>query len=505
MTFSVAQAVGLAFQHHQAGRLAEAEIIYLKILEQEPSNANVLHLLGLIRYASGKFDEAIGFITQAITVAPNIPEFYNNLGEALRAAGRPEEAITNYEQALALRSSYAEARNNLGNAWLQLGKLELAEASYRKAISDQPNYAEAHYNLGYALSAQKKFQEALTCLTEAIRLRPNFAAAYYHLGNALRELARPQEAIDRFRDAIKLDPNFADAYNNLANLLLAPEQGAERLACYKKAIALQPRHPQANTTLGILLQQSGQFSAAAQCFEVVLQVQPENEAVRHLLNAVQQKNAARAPLSYVREVYDGYADEFDTHLSAGLAYRIPQELSQLLRKNIAIPETGWDIVDLGCGTGLNGLALKDIARSLVGVDASPKMLEKAKERGIYQTLFCEDMVEFLRNDKPASRDLIVATDVFIYTGDLSEIFNQSSHVLRNEGVLAFSIESTEQHESDFELQLSGRYSHHPKYIQRLAREQGFTLLTSVPTTIRTEREIPVPGYIVILVKATEQC
>lgn len=505
MTFSLAQAVDLAFQHHQAGRLAEAELIYLEVLEQEPNNANVLHLIGLIRYASGKYDDAISFINQALALAPTIPEFYNNLGEALRAAGRPEEAITNYERALALKPHFAEARNNLGNAWLRLGKFDFAEASYAAAIKDQPNYAEAHYNLGYALSAQKKFHEARAYLTEAIRLRPQFAAAYYHLGNALRELARPQEAVDCFREAIKLDPNFADAYNNLANLLLAPEQAAERLACYKKAIALQAHHPQANTTLGILLQQSEQFSAAAQCFQAVLQVQPENEAVRHLLNAVQQKNAARAPLSYVREVYDGYADEFDTHLSAGLAYRIPQELSQLLRKNIAIPEAGWDIVDLGCGTGLNGLALQDIARSLVGVDASPKMLEKAEARGIYEALFCDDMVEFLSKDQPASRDLIVATDVFIYTGNLLEIFAQSARVLRQEGVLAFSIESTEQHESDFQLQLSGRYSHNPQYVQGLAKEQGFVACTSVATTIRTEREIPVPGYIVILVKATEQC
>ena len=505
MTFSLGQAVDLAFQHHQAGRFAEAEHLYREILEQEPNNANVLHLLGLIRYARGKFDEAISFINQAIASAPTIPEFYNNLGEALRAAGRLEQAMTNYEQALALRPNYADARNNLGNVWLRLGKLDLAEACYRAAIKDQSNYAEAHYNLGYALSAQKKFHEARACLMEAIRLRPQFAAPYYHLGNALRELARPEEAIDCFRESIRLDPNFADAYNNLANLLLAPEQGAERLACYKKAIALQAQHPQANTTLGILLQQTGQFSAAAQCFEAVLQVQPENEAVRHLLNAVHQKNAARAPLSYVREVYDGYAEEFDTHLSAGLGYRIPQELSELLRKHVAIPEAGWDIVDLGCGTGLNGVALKDIACSLVGVDASPKMLEKAKARGIYAALFCDDMVAFLRNAQPASRDLIVATDVFIYTGDLSEIFTQSARVLRQQGVLAFSIESTEEHESDFQLQLSGRYSHHPHYIQGLAKEHGLIAYTSAATTIRTERDIPVPGYIVIFVKGTEPC
>ncbi len=497
---SVDQAINLAFEHHRAGRLAEARAIYGKILAQDPNNANVLHLQGLVSHAKGEFTEAIRLISQAIAVAPTVPEFFNNLGEALRGAGQYEAAILNYERALTFKPNYAEALNNLGNAWVAAEKIQAAQECYEKAIAAQPNYAEAHYNLGYVLAAQTKFTQAIPYLEEAIRLNPGFASAHYHLGNALRETGRSQQAIECFRTAITCDPNFPDAYNNLGNLLLQPAQTRERLACYEKAIALQPNHVQANTTLGTLLQQSEHFDAAARCFESVLAVEPENAFIRHLLNAVRQHQVDRAPLAYIREVYDSYAQEFESHLTRGLSYRIPQELSEMLRRHVAISSQGLDIIDLGCGTGLGGSMLKDVAHTLIGVDASPRMLEKANERGIYNELICADMVALLRELPIASKDLVWASDVFIYTGDLSEIFSCSAAVLRPGGALAFSVESSGQHESDFSLQLSGRYSHALPYVQRLAEDYGFDVSLFEATVIRTEREIPVPGYIFILRK-----
>ena len=503
-TISVDQAINLAFEHHQAGRLVEARAIYGKILTQNPNNANVLHLQGLVSYAEGEYDTAIKLISQAIAVAPNIPEFYNNLGEVLRAAGQYDAAVVNYQQALAFKPNYAEALNNLGNAWVAAGKVQAAQECYEKAIAAQPNYAEAHYNLGYVLAAQTKFTQAIPALEEATRLNPGFASAHYHLGNALRETGKLPQAIERFRAAIKYDPNFPDAYNNLGNLLLQPPQTRERLACYEKAIALQPNHVQANTTLGTLLLQSEHFDAAARCFERALTVDPDNAFIQHLLNAVRQQQVDRAPLAYIREVYDSYAQEFESHLTQGLSYRIPEELSELLRRHVAIPPQGLDIIDLGCGTGLGGVMLKDVAHTLIGVDASPKMLEKANERGIYNELICADMVMLLRELPIASKDLVWATDVFIYTGDLSEIFGYSAAALRLGGALAFSVESSGQHESDFALQLSGRYSHALPYVQRLAEEYGFDVSLVEATVIRTERGIPVPGYIFILRKIDEK-
>src|SRR5436190_23701850 len=90
---TVQQAFELAIQHHQAGRLAEAEGIYRQILAAHPEHADALHLLGVIAHQIGRNDVAVSLIQQAISLTPNIAAFHSNLGEAHREMGQLEEAI----------------------------------------------------------------------------------------------------------------------------------------------------------------------------------------------------------------------------------------------------------------------------------------------------------------------------------------------------------------------------------------------------------------------------
>src|ERR1700690_2895746 len=90
---TVQQAFDLALQHHQAGRLADAEALYRQILTVEPRHAEALHLLGVIAQQMGRSDLAVELIGQAIALQPNFPETHVNLGVALRNEGRLNEAI----------------------------------------------------------------------------------------------------------------------------------------------------------------------------------------------------------------------------------------------------------------------------------------------------------------------------------------------------------------------------------------------------------------------------
>ena len=60
-------------------------------------------------------------------------------------------------------------------------------------------------------------------------------------------------------------------------------------------------------------------------------------------------------------------------------------------------ETGrlFDVLDAGCGTGLCGPLLRTRAKRMTGVDLSPKMIEWAAERGIYDRLAAEELTTFL--------------------------------------------------------------------------------------------------------------
>src|SRR5450755_4113657 len=89
------QAVGL----HQAGRLAEAKLLYQQILLAQSRHPDALHLMGVIFLQSGDNARAVEMISQAIAIRPGDPAPYMNIGLALKALGRPDQALENYDKA----------------------------------------------------------------------------------------------------------------------------------------------------------------------------------------------------------------------------------------------------------------------------------------------------------------------------------------------------------------------------------------------------------------------
>ena len=154
-TVTVAQAFQSAVQHHQAGRLAEAEGIYRQILAQQPQHADALHLLGVIALQIGRNDAAAELIAKAVAISANVAAYHSNLGEAYRKMGRFDEAIGSFRNALRLEPGYAKAQNNLGAVFADRGDFEESVAAFRRAVELQPDYAQAWCNLGGALAKRK--------------------------------------------------------------------------------------------------------------------------------------------------------------------------------------------------------------------------------------------------------------------------------------------------------------------------------------------------------------
>ena len=68
---TVSEALAIAIQHHRAGRLQAAEQIYRQILQDEPNQADAMHLLGLIAHQVGKHGIAVESIRRAIRLKEN--------------------------------------------------------------------------------------------------------------------------------------------------------------------------------------------------------------------------------------------------------------------------------------------------------------------------------------------------------------------------------------------------------------------------------------------------
>jgi len=237
---TIAQAFDIAVQHHQAGRLAEAEGLYRKILAADPRHADSLHLLGVIAHATGALDPALDLIGQAIALSPATALFHNNLGNALRDRGRLADALAAYREALRLQPDLAMALNNLGAVLKENGDLDGAITAYERALSLQPNVAATHSNLGNALGAAGRAEEAVAAYRRAIEIDPAFSPAHVNLGAALMPLGRHEEAAAAFRRVIELQPRFAAAHCNLGGVLREQGRMDEAIACYERAVQCEP-------------------------------------------------------------------------------------------------------------------------------------------------------------------------------------------------------------------------------------------------------------------------
>lgn len=214
---------------------------------------------------------------------------------------------------------------------------------------------------------------------------------------------------------------------------------------------------------------------------------------RHLWLARFGIDTAAAPPAYVRWLFDDYAGRYDEELRAKLSYQVPELLRDVTLAHV--PESGLAAVDLGCGTGLTGVALRDRVTSLVGVDLSPRMLSVAASRGVYDELVESDLIHYLRA-RPGEYGLCVAADVLCYRGDLAPVMEACAEALRPDGHFAFTVERGQG--PQWTLQRTGRYRHSRTYVEEVARRCGFDVVESRDGDLRTEHDLPVSGIVFLL-------
>jgi protein O-GlcNAc transferase len=246
---TIPQAFQIAVQHHQAGRLADAETLYRRILTLQPNHADALHLLGVIALQAGRHDLAVQWIRQAIRFNPNHPDAYSNLGEACRAIGRLDEAVEAFRRALQLNPDLPEAHNDLGNALRERGQTDEAVAAFHHALQLKPNFPQALNDLGNALTDQGQLCKALTALRHALQLKPDFPDALNNLGNAFKGQSQFDEAVAAYRRALELKPEFPEALNNLGSALKDQGELNEAVAAFRHALRIKPDYATAHSNL----------------------------------------------------------------------------------------------------------------------------------------------------------------------------------------------------------------------------------------------------------------
>lgn len=303
-----------ALAHLNRGEVLQAENLLAPIASGTAADANVLQLMGVIRAAQGRADDAEVFYRRSLAAKPEQPHVLCNLGNLLRVVQRLDESVSVLREAVRLKPNYADAHLSLALTLSAQGKHTDAENSCRDALRIQPNYllakqtlaaelnelerpAEAErilrqalqlgvrdtaqaaaleHNLGIALNLQHRYREALSYFEAAQQKAPAIPLADYNRGNALQHLGRLEEAVFSYRRALASNPLNMLAHRDLNHLLYRLGDDAAFLASYDESAALYPEIGELQLDKANFFFLQEKYEAARECFERAAALLPQS-------------------------------------------------------------------------------------------------------------------------------------------------------------------------------------------------------------------------------------
>jgi predicted TPR repeat methyltransferase len=271
---------------------------------------------------------------------------------------------------------------------------------------------------------------------------------------------------------------------------------------FVQATDLAPGFATAWFTLGDVREQLGDRAGAILAFRTAELTDPgdRNGAGLRLMRLGAAKVGGMRP-TYVTALFDQYAPRFDAALVDHLGYRGPALLLAAVmtaRTEAGRPPAFGRAIDLGCGTGLAARAFATIVDDIIGIDLSPKMVERARATGLYAELAVAEIVEGLKGRPDGSADLILAADVMVYVHDMAPLLAEAARVLASGGLFAFTVES---HAGEgVRLGEGLRYAHSEACVRVLIAAAGLTLDRLESAWSRTESGAEVAGLVVVAAK-----
>jgi predicted O-linked N-acetylglucosamine transferase (SPINDLY family) len=301
---TISEFLTAALAHHRAGRLREAESLYLQALDVDPRNHDAWHFLGVAACQAGRYDEGARCIRRALEIEPESIEAQFNLANALKCQRRLPEAAACYERVLELNPDLAPAAYSLGNVLRDLGKLDHAVACYRRALELKADYVEALCNLSNVLGDSGQRDEAEACLRRVLQLKPDLAGAHNNLGNLLANIGRFDEAEVCFQRALELQPGYAQAHSNLGLVYWKSGRLDEAEVSLRRALRLNPDLAETHNNLGNVLREGGALDEAIASYQRSLTCRPDYAEAHNNLGITfrEQGRLADALASYRRAI-----------------------------------------------------------------------------------------------------------------------------------------------------------------------------------------------------------
>lgn len=379
----------------------------------------------------------------------------------------------------------------------QNGELVKARKLYRLVLEENPDSPLVHYNLALALFESGHYEKSCNHYRKALDQAPKNVDVLFNLALGLNKIGKFEEAIATYENILSLQPCDIDSLYNIACVYKDCEDYENALRFYERVLTFDPDHLQSINNIAFIHHKCDDLSNARKYYALLLQLNPKHVAAKHMLASIDGEALSFADPHYVAEVFDAYSSNYDASLVEKLSYSVPQAMRAHFNDLYQVTGKNLRALDLGCGTGLGAQAFCDICTSIDGVDISPKMVHVADKKNIYTSLYVDEITHYLEKCE-TKYDLILATDVFTYSGGLENIFSLVYRIMGKSTIFCFSTEKLEN--EGYVLRTSGRFAHSIDYIKNISKSLGLTDTRYFLTRLRKEKDSWVEGVLYFLRK-----
>jgi predicted TPR repeat methyltransferase len=452
----------------------------------------LLHQIARAYEHRGEIQRALEHYQAALHQAPDYIDAHHNLGQLFLKTNHPDAATKQFNNVLALNPQHANAHFYLGVAYLMQEQLAQAKSEFETMLENNPEHTDAITNLGVIALKQEQPQQAITHFTEALAFDETHESARNNLAATFMHHNRFENARTHYISLLETYPaNLEYLYNaGVAEMTLGHLDTAR--THFNNVLNQDPNHHASLTNLASIASRLDQSHDAMVYLKRAHAANPHDTSSRFMLDALTQETVQReASPEYTKNLFDNYALYYEQHMVETLAYHVPKHIARVLHR--LVPQPVARALDLGCGTGLSGVVLRDLSAHLTGVDLSPNMLNVAREKTIYDELIEADINAYL-NQTSTHYNLITAADVLPYLGCLDSLFASITASLEPHGLFLLTHEIST--DTDWTLQTTARFAHHPTYLLRLAKQHNLSILhqTSLIARKHNDDDLPVMFY-----------
>ena len=374
------------------------------------------------------------------------------------------------------------------------GNTPAAFESMRKAVTLAPDWGPGLLELALLLARNNQFPEAIQTAEKVHKREPNNPMVLAGAIDIAHRAGHVEMAVRLLKHGLTLHPNDPQLSFELASDLHAQGAYADALELWNALVLTNPTSQ--DVLFGRLktLLALGDLASASSDAEALLSAAPDNETYKHYATLSKGQTPRQQPAEMSQRLFDGLAPTYDIHMVRNLRYQLPKQVADRLLSERS--DRKFNVLDLGCGTGLLGVSLGRLNGAMVGVDVSREMIAQAMRHNVYDKFHTVNIHDALDATPESLYEVIAALDVFTYAGEVSKAIPDALRILVPGGTFVASFEVSSETGPDLVVLPNGCFAHKCSNVVQLCEAAGFSSVEVEETELRLENCQPVNGFVV---------